>query len=271
MNYKFFLGIGVAVAIVFAGAAVYTGLVKHAPANSPERDTLYQVSTIDALMQGVYDGDVTVGEFKKHGDFGIGTFDKLDGEMIVLDSQVWQAKSDGTVSPAMDNQTTPFATVTYFDTDIRQTTSDRAMNFSEFTTTMAAQLPSQNMIYAVEIHGTFPSVTIRAIPAQEQPYPNLTVASKEQRVYTFTNITGTVVGFYTPTFLKDLDTQGYHLHFLTDDHQRGGHILDMTVPADSTVQYDVTPYFTMALPTSGAFVGTNLTADMSTALAAVEQ
>ena len=199
MNYKFFLGIGVAVAIVFAGVAVYTGFTKHVPAaNAPERDTLYQVSTIDALMQGVYNGDVTVGELKKHGDFGIGTFDKLDGEMIVLDGQVWQAKSDGTVSSAMDNQTTPFATVTYFSTDIRQNTTDRAMNYSEFSTVMAAQLPSQNMIYAVKIHDTFPSVTVRAIPAQEQPYPNLTVASKEQQVYTFTNITGTVVGYLHP-------------------------------------------------------------------------
>jgi acetolactate decarboxylase len=88
MDYKFFLGIGVAVAIIFGGTAVYTDFAKHAPANSPERDTLYQDSTIDALMQGVYDGDVTVGELTKHGDFGIGTFDKLDGEMIVLDGQV---------------------------------------------------------------------------------------------------------------------------------------------------------------------------------------
>ena len=65
MNYKFFLGIGVAVAIVFAGVAVYTGFMKHVPAaNTPERDTLNQVSTIDALMQGVYNGDVTVGELK---------------------------------------------------------------------------------------------------------------------------------------------------------------------------------------------------------------
>ena len=271
MDYRFFLGIGVAVAIVFAGAAVYTGFEKQVPADSPGRDTLYQISTIDALMQGVYDGNVTVGDLKKHGDFGIGTFDRLDGEMIVLDGRVWQAKADGTVSPAMDNQTTPFATVTYFDTDIRQTTTDRAMNYSGFTTAMAAQLPSQNMIYAVKIHDTFPSVTVRAIPAQEPPYPNLTVAAKEQQVYTFTNVTGTVVGFYTPAFLKDLNAQGYHLHFLADDHLRGGHILDMTVPANSIVQYNVTPYFTMALPTTGAFVGTNLTADMSAALAAVEQ
>jgi len=271
MNYKFFLGIGVAVAIVFAGAAVFSGFAKHVSPDSPERDTLYQVSTIDALMQGVYEGNVTISELKKHGDFGIGTFDRLDGEMIMLDGQVWQAKADGTVSPAADSQTTPFATVTYFDTDIRQATTDRAMNYSAFTMAMAAQIPSQNMIYAVKIHGTFPSVTVRAIPAQDLPYPNLTVAAAEQHVYTFTNVTGTVVGFYTPAFLKSLNAQGYHLHFLTDDHLRGGHILDMVVPADTTVQYDVTPYFTMALPTTGAFAGTNLTADMSTALAAVEQ
>lgn len=271
MNYKFFLGMGVAVAIIFAGAAVYTGFEKHAPVNSAERDTLYQVSTIDALMQGVYDGNVTVGDLKKYGDFGIGTFDKLDGEMIVLDGRVWQAKADGTVSPATDNQTTPFATVTYFDTDIRQTTTDSAMNYSAFATAMAAKIPSQNMIYAVKIHDTFPSVTVRAIPAQEPPYPTLTDAAKEQKVYTYTNVTGTVVGFYTPVFLKGLNAQGYHLHFLADDHLRGGHILDMIVPASSTVQYDVTPEFTMVLPTSGAFAGTNLTADLSGALAAVEQ
>lgn len=271
MDYKFFLGIGVAVAIVFAGAAVYTGFTKHVPADSPVRDTLYQVSTIDALMQGVYDGNVTVGELKKYGDFGIGTFDKLDGEMIVLDGKVWHAKSDGTVSLATDQETTPFATVTYFDTDIRQTTTDRAMNYSEFATAMAAKIPSQNMIYAVKIHDTFPSVTVRAIPAQEPPYPTLTDAAKEQKVYTYTNVTGTVVGFYTPVFLKGLNAQGYHLHFLADDHLRGGHILDIIVPASTTVQYDVTPEFTMALPTSGAFAGTNLTADLSGALAAVEQ
>ncbi|MDD1701568.1 MAG: acetolactate decarboxylase [Methanoregula sp.] len=271
MDYKFFLGIGLAVAIVFAGAVIYTNFAKHATADTAGQDTLYQVSTIDALMQGVYDGNVTVGELKKHGDFGIGTFDRLDGEMIVLDGRVWQAKSDGTVIPATDNQTTPFATVTYFSTDIRQATTDRAMNYSGFAAAMAAQIPSHNMIYAVKIHDTFPSVTVRAIPAQEKPYPNLTVASQEQGVHTYTNVTGTVVGFYTPTFLKGLNAQGYHLHFLADDHLQGGHILDLIVPPRSIVQYDVTPEFTMALPTSGSFAGTNLTADLSAALAAVEQ
>ena len=271
MDLKFFLGIGLAVAIVFAGAAVYSGFAKHSGANTPDRDTLYQVSTIDALMQGVYDGTVTIGDLKKHGDFGIGTFDRLEGEMIVLDGRVWQAKADGSVVEAADSQTTPFATVTYFDTDIRQTTIDREENASEFMRTMAAKLPTGNMIYAIKVHGTFPSVTVRAIPAQEKPYPNLTAAAKEQQVHTYTNVTGTIVGFYSPVFLQGLDATGYHIHFLSDDHTKGGHILDAAIPADSTVQYDVTPYFTMVLPTSGAFTGTDLSGNLSTALAAVEQ
>jgi alpha-acetolactate decarboxylase len=271
MDAKFFLGIGLAVAIVFAGTMFYTGYAKHSGTNTADRDTLYQVSTIDALMQGVYDGNVTIGELKKHGDFGIGTFDKLDGEMIVLDGKVWHAKSDGSVVAAADSETTPFATVTYFDTDLRQATVDRQQNDSEFMQSMAAKLPTGNMIYAVKVHGTFPSVTVRAIPPQAKPYPNLTVAAQEQKVHTYTNVTGTIVGFYTPVFLKGLNAEGYHLHFLSDDHTEGGHILDATIPAGSTVQYDVTPYFTMALPTSGAFTGTDLSGDMSRALAAVEQ
>ncbi|MFA5331788.1 MAG: acetolactate decarboxylase [Methanoregula sp.] len=270
MEYKFFLGMGLAVAIVFAGASLYTHFVKNAPAAETGEDTLYQVSTIDALMQGVYDGNVTVAELKKHGNFGIGTFDRLDGEMIVLDGTVYHAKADGSVVVAADNQTTPFATVTYFGTDFRQATTSRAMNDSEFMDSMAEELPSQNMIYAVKIHGTFPSVTVRAIPAQDKPYPTLTNASKEQQVHTYTNVTGTVIGFYTPTFLKGLNAQGYHLHFLSDDRAKGGHILDMTVPAGSVVQYDITQEFTMDLPTSGDFTGTNLSADLSAQLAAVE-
>jgi len=271
MDTKFFLGIGLAIAIVFAGTAVYTGFAKHSGTNTADRDTMYQVSTIDALMQGVYDGTVTIGELKKHGDFGIGTFDKLDGEMIVLDGNVWQAKADGSVVEAQDSQTTPFATVTYFDTDIRQMTLDHTTNESAFVEYLAEKLPTGNMIYGVKVHGTFPSVTVRAIPAQEKPYPNLTVAAQNQGVHTYTNVTGTIVGFYSPVFLQGLDAEGYHLHFLADDDTEGGHILDATIPADSTVQYDVTPYFTMVLPTSGAFTGTDLSGNVGGALAAVEQ
>jgi len=269
MDQKFFLGIGLAIVIVFCGAAVYTHYVKTVPA-SADRETFYQVSTIDALMQGVFEGVQPVAELKKHGDFGIGTFDALDGEMIVLDGVVYQAKADGHIYVVEDNRTTPFATVTYFDND-QAVTTETPMNLSVFSTVMEKRLPTGNMVYAVRMHGTFPTMKVRAIPAQHEPYPTLAEAAKNQSVYTYTDTTGTIIGFYTPVFFKGINVAGYHLHYISDDHTTGGHILDVTVPADTTVQYDITPGFTMALPTSGDFTGVDLSKDLSADLAKIEQ
>ena len=266
---KFLLGIGLAIVIVFCGASVYTHYVKAAPA-SGDRETFYQVSTIDALMQGVFDGVQPVSELKKHGDFGIGTFNALDGEMIVLDGIVYQAKADGRIYPAADQLTVPFATVTYFDRD-HTVTTDMPMNLSVFSSVMTDRLPSGNMVYAVRMHGTFPFMKVRSIPAQQEPYPTLTHAAKNQSVYSYSDTTGTIVGFYTPVFFKGLNVAGYHLHYLSDDHATGGHILDFTVPVNTTVEYDITPGFTMALPTSGDFTGIDLSQDLSGDLAKIEK
>ncbi|MDD1678391.1 MAG: acetolactate decarboxylase [Methanomicrobiales archaeon] len=265
---KFILGIGLAFALVFFSASLYAGSLK--TATTDDRDTMYQVSTIDALMQGVFDGIQPVGDLKHHGDFGIGTFDALEGEMIVLDGIVYQAKADGNVYRTTDDLTTPLATVTYFDRDLAITT-DTSMNFTTFSSTMEGRLPTRNMVYAVRIIGTFPVVKVRAIPAQEKPYSTLTEAAKSQKVYTYTNATGTVVGFYTPHFFTGLNVAGYHLHFLSDDLRTGGHVLDLTVPAHMTVEYDITPEFDMLLPTSGPFTDVDLSQNLSEELAKVEK
>jgi len=268
-NLKFFLGIGLAIVLVFFGAAIYTRFGGDTP-GTVDRETLYQVSTIDALMQGVFDGIQPIGELKTHGDFGIGTFDALDGEMIVLDGTVYQAKADGHIYQASDSLTTPFATVTYFERD-RTAMTEKPMNFSVFSESMAGGLPSQNMVYAVRMQGSFPLMKVRSIPAQQVPYPTLTEAAQNQSVYTSTNTTGSVVGFYTPVFFEGLNVVGFHLHFISDDRQSGGHILDFTVPKNTTVEYDITPEFHMILPTSGAFTGADLTQDLTAELAKVEK
>lgn len=94
---------------------------KRAPNPIAHRETLFQISTIDALMNGVYDGVTTIGELKNYGDFGIGTFEALDGEMAVVDGKVYQIKADGVAYPAADSVETPFAAVTFFDTDLEET------------------------------------------------------------------------------------------------------------------------------------------------------
>jgi len=271
MDRKFFLGIGLAIALVFAGFAFYFAFTwpQVTAGAADNRETLYQVSTIDALIQGVYEGFQPVGELKSHGDFGIGTFNALDGEMIVLDGTVYQVKADGTVSLVPDSMTTPFATVTYFDRDFAETTRT-PMNFSEFSSAMERQLPSRNMVYATRIHGTFPLMNVRAIPAQQKPYPLLIVAAKNQSVYTYSNTNGTVLGFYVPVFFKGLNVPGYHLHYISDDTQKAGHVLDFTVPANATVEYDITPSFLMELPANNSFASTDMAKDLTGDLKTVE-
>jgi acetolactate decarboxylase len=268
-NKRFLLGIGLAVVLVFCAVSVYAHFAK-TTSPPPDYDTLYQVSTIDALLMGVYDGIQPVGELKTHGDFGIGGFDAMDGELILLDGVVYQARADGSIIAVPDNMTTPFASATFFSADHVVTTA-HPMNLSEFESTMEQQLPTGNMIYALRMHGTFPQMTVRAIPAQQRPYPPLAKAIENQSVYTYTDTNGTVMGFYTPVFFKGINIPGYHLHYLSDDKKTGGHILDCTVPSRITVEYDVTPGFAMGLPTTGDFTGVDLSKDLSTDLARVEK
>ena len=61
---------------------------------------VYQTSTMGALLDGVYDGDVTIAELLTHGDFGLGTFNHLDGEMVVLDGVCHHLRSDGSATVA---------------------------------------------------------------------------------------------------------------------------------------------------------------------------
>ena len=269
MDRKFILGIAVAVVIVFFAVACVNYVQKNTvPAK--DRDTLYQVSTINALMMGSFDGTEPVSEVLRHGDFGIGTYDGLDGEMIVLDGTMYQARSDGLVYPVNATVTTPLATVTWFDNDFSTTTGSR-VNMSEMTTDLAARLPSQNLIYGVKMHGTFPSVKIRAIPRQQPPYPTLTEASKSQGVHTLSNTTGTVIGFYMPVFFEGLNVPGYHFHYISDDKKTGGHVLDLVVDAGTPVTYDITSGFAMTLPTSGTFTNIDLSQNLSADLAKVEK
>jgi acetolactate decarboxylase len=144
------------------------------------------------------------------------------------------------------------------------------MNFSAFSLAMTDSLPTGNMVYAVRMHGTFPSMKVRAIPAQQKPYPTLSEAAANQSVYTYTDATGSVVGVYMPVFFEGLNVVGYHLHFISDDRQTGGHILDFTVPGDTVVEYDITPEFTMMLPTSGDFTEVDLSQDLTEELAGIE-
>lgn len=219
--------------------------------SSPE---VFQYSTLEALLGGVYDGEVTIGELLAHGDFGLGTFNALDGEMIILDGICYQLRSDGSARVASDTDLTPFAAVTNFSP---QTTStvDTPMTYQQLDTFVSEQIPSHNLNYAIRITGDFSVVRTRTVARQHKPYPPLTEAAEGQAESTFTDVTGTLAGYLSPSYEQGITVAGYHLHFLDESRTRGGHCLDFTL-AGGTVAIETIAALHLSLPQSGDFLTT---------------
>lgn len=213
---------------------------------------VYQTSTIGALLDGVYDGTTTLAEVLRHGDFGLGTFNALDGELVILDGRCYRLRADGTASLAALSELTPFAAVTRFRADT-EFSIETATSGADVLATIEARLNSANLIQAVRIAGTFTRLRTRTVSEQTRPYPPLTTVTDAQSERSFTNISGTVVGFHTPAFEQGIAVAGFHLHFLDDSRRHGGHLLDFEVAA-ARVSVGSASELHLSLPTSGAFL-----------------
>ncbi|WAC18290.1 acetolactate decarboxylase [Luteolibacter sp. SL250] len=232
-------------------------------------DTLVQVSTIDALVQGIFDGGVSFGELGKAGDFGIGTLDDLDGEMLALDGKFYQIASDGKVREIPATVETPFAAMTFFKSD-KTLALGATESLEALQKRLDAEIPSENLFYAVKVTGSFPMIKVRSVPKQSPPYPTLTEAAKKQSLFTLENVRGTLVGFRCPSWVKGINVPGYHFHFLSDDRQHGGHVLDCTF-TEGEAGIDTLENFRMLLPQDAAFLKADLTKHDEKALEAVEK
>ncbi|MDD4321097.1 MAG: acetolactate decarboxylase [Acidaminococcaceae bacterium] len=237
-------------------------------ASAKNLNSMYQVSTINALMQGVYDGDVTIKTLQEQGDFGIGTLNGLDGEMVVVDGKFYQVKSTGKIELLKAEMETPFANVINFKAD-KVGEIAWARNFSELEKQLDAIIEDKNYIYAIRIDGTFTGKT-RSIPAKEQPYPSLMEAAKTQSVFDIQNTKGTIVGFWCPDYIQGINVTGYHLHFISADRKSGGHILSGAIRTGK-VQVARVREFKMILPSSMAFQNAALNKDYSKELNIVEK
>lgn len=232
-------------------------------------DLISQTSSIDALLQGEYGPLISVAQLKQQGDTGIGTFEHLDGEMIMLDGIVYQVRSDSTIHKRGNATQLPFATVKFFKAD-QSLTFDTPMTYAKLTEKLDTLLPTDNYFHAFVIHGTFKMVKTRSVPRQSPPYPPLVEVVKVQPTWTFENVTGTLVGFKCPTFTKGLNVPGYHLHFLRDNHTGGGHILDFETD-NIHVQIDSSRQWQLTLPDTAFFKAMNLDKDRSKELHKVEK
>lgn len=204
-------------------------------------EMLYQVSTINAMLAGNFDGAITFAELKKHGDFGIGIIHALDGEMIALDGSFYKLKVDGEAQPVPDQVKTPFAVVTFFETDESLSVEDGPFSFSSMQKSIDALRENKRIFYAIRIDGEFEFVRTRSFMVQEKPYPKLLkVLRSKQPFQRFENVKGTIVGFWFPKYMGGIRVFGYHFHFITEDRTRGGHVLDFRL-VKGKIDIDRTP------------------------------
>lgn len=236
-------------ATLFAVSLLFTATLYGAQKNVS--GALYQLSTLNALIEGVYDGDTKCGELKTKGDFGIGTFNALDGEMIVVNGKVYKVRSDGKTVSVPDSELTPFAAITYFETN-NTLEPESGMSLKQLQEFIDFSLPTKNIIYAVRITGTFKHVKTRSVPKQNKPYPNLVEVAKTQPVFEFKDIKGALIGFRFPQYMDGVNLPGYHLHFLSDDKSCGGHLLEVTLDKTKIETDDIHSY-TLVLPDSEEF------------------
>lgn len=215
-----------------------------APAATAEQETLYQISTINSLFAGHYDGLQDISWLKAHGDLGIGTFDRLDGELILLDGQAYQSRADGKLVVPPDSMRVPFANVTHFDPDVTWQVAQVA-DVAALQQLLVEKMPHKDAFYAIRVQATFRHLKVRTVPAQAKPYLPLEEVLKTPVVFEADNVKGTVVGFWSPDYVGKINLPGYNLHFVSDDHQLGGHLVAaelqaLTISLDETRNYIIT-------------------------------
>jgi len=244
-------------------------LIYGATAQAAAPKVLFQISTLQALMNGVYDGEFSYRQLEKHGDFGLGTFAALDGEMVALDGHFYQVKTDGRAYVVNPAQKTPFAEVTFFKAD-KTMTLHKPLDLKQLEVYLQKIFIAGNFPYAIKVRGQFSYVKTRSMPRQTRPYPPLAEVAKHQAVFAFHNVDGTIVGFYYPKYLAGVNIVGYHLHFLTRDHQSGGHLLACRVK-QAQVELEGLNEVRLRLPDNAAFAHTDLHTDKTREIERVEK
>ena len=230
--------------------------------------TLFQVSTSGALVQGIYERAVSSNLLLNYGDFGLGTFENLDGEMVVLEGAIYQVRSDGTVSRIAGDVGTPFAVVVPFAADQDQTI-ESVSSFEEITQVCDKYRDSDNLFYAFRIDGHFTHIHTRAMKATLNGLP-LAKAAAIQPEFDFKEIDGTLVGIWAPQFSSAFNVAGYHFHFLSEDRTKGGHLLECS-GEKLRVRVERLNDFHLSLPDTEEFLRADLNKDASKDLAYAEQ
>ena len=214
-------------------------------------NTVFHFSITTALLNNLLDGTFSIGEIKKYGDFGLCTYNALDGEGIILDNHFYKIKGDGKVYNTNEVDLVPFGIITTFNSDKEIVLTD-SLNYKSFKKYIDPLLPTKNIIYAIKIKAHFKWIKVRSVHKQTKPYRSQEEIHNETVKYEYSDITGTLVGFKSPDFTEGISVPGYHFHFIDSDKKVGGHLLDFEIES-GRVEIDFKHNFHVMLERSKEF------------------
>jgi len=204
-------------------------------ASAQTSNNVFQYSVLPALQSGNFEGDFSINELSKHGNFGLGTLNHVDGELVAVDGIFYRISEKGEVNVLPGNSRTPYAVVTFFEPDTSRKIAG-SFSYTELHSLLDTLIPGSNSAFAIRIEGTFSHMKTRSIPPQQKPYKKLEEVLKSQPIFEFEKIKGTMVGYRFPPYVKGVNQPGYHFHFITEDRKSGGHVLDLKI-ADINAEY----------------------------------
>lgn len=227
-----------------------------------ESNHLYQYSLINALMAGVADSGITVAQLITKGSQGIGTFTKIEGELVLLDGKVYQLQADGGIRIAQDDEQLPYAVATKFAAektlDVELATKDGVDRILQDFDDHA-----KNLFLSYRIDGAFKTVKVRTVRGQEYEGQSLAELGPKQEVHSYSNVNGTVVGFRAPATWQGFMVAGEHMHFIDEERKVGGHVLELTSDGAVKIGVAVVNNVHIELPTSQSFNAANMKTDDS--------
>jgi len=233
-----------------------------------EPHVLFQASTIGALLDGAYDGDLSFAELAEHGDLGLGTLNGLDGEMIALDGEFYRADVDGHIDDVAPEERTPFAVVTQFE-PVVEIAIDGPLSHANLLARLDEAVPPETASCAVRVDGAFERVHARSVPRQSPPYRPLSEVVAEQHEFELAGVEGTMVGFRFPSYVEGIEVAGYHLHFVDAARERGGHVLDSRA-GPLRARLDLSEDLHVELPPGVSLADPDLSASTHAAIAGIE-
>jgi len=213
---------------------------------------LFTAGHAGAFIGGLYDGYYPYSSLKQHGDFGLGAPDKLDGELVILNGKIYQTQANGKTFEVKDKALTPFAVVSFFGAD-KKVVFKTPMDKNKLYACLDSLMPNQNWIYAIRVSGKYSMVKTRAFPPVTQaPYVPLAQMLSLQHFFNFTGAEGYLVGYRLPAYMEGPNISGYHFHYLSYNHQNGGHLIDLLTNG-LTIEICELNSFTVNLPQTRAF------------------